>query len=306
MSRVKADHQPMIYAVGGGKGGVGKSVIAANLGAALALLGRRVVLFDADLGGANLHTFLGMSSPALGIGTFLSGKVGRLDEVAVDTSVESLRLISGAGAGLETANLKYAQKSKILRHLRKLDADEVILDIGAGSSFNVLDFFLAADQGILVLVPEPTSVENAYHFLKSAFYRTMKDTEPKGQIRQILSRVRGELEARGIHSPRELVEQISREDLEAGMSLERSLKAFRPGVLINRVREPGDRRLGDDVSLACRDYFGTGVSALGSLDYDSLVHQSIVRRRPILELFPGTAFARGIMSLGERLLRGSG
>ena len=213
MSRVAERSGPRVWAVGGGKGGVGKSVIAANLGVALARLNRRVVLFDADLGGANLHTFFGMSNPSTGLGNFLSKKAGKLEEISVETPVERLRLISGAGAGLETANLKYSQKTKILRHIRMLDADHVVVDIGAGSSFNVLDFFLAADRGILVVVPEPTSIENAYHFLKAAFYRTMKDAEPKDRIRGILRRVRKELEARGIRSPRELVEQISREDL---------------------------------------------------------------------------------------------
>jgi len=297
---------PTVWAVGGGKGGVGKSVIAANLGVALARLGHQVVLFDADLGGANLHTFFGMSNPPTGLGSFLSKNAENLNEISVELPIENLRLISGAGSGLETANLKYALKSKILRHLRRLEAEYVVVDIGAGSSFNVLDFFLAADQGILVVVPEPTSVENAYHFLKTAFYRALKDVEPKSRIRQILNRVRKELEERGIRSPRELLEQIAREDLEAGMALEERVESFRPGVLINRVQKPGDRRLGDDISLACRDYFGTDVEVLGALDYDPLVRESIVQRRPIMELFPGTAFGRGVMSLAERLLGSKG
>ena len=302
MSRAGVPSGPKVWAVGGGKGGVGKSVIAANLGVAFAGLGHRVVLFDADLGGANLHTFFGMSHPGRGLREFLAGEARMLDEICVETPLKNLRLISGAGAGLATANLKYAQKTRIIRHIRKLDTDHVVVDIGAGSSFNVLDFFLAADMGILVVVPEPTSVENAYHFLKAAFFRVMKDAEPRERIRKVLGRVRTELEARGIRSPRELVEQISREDLEAGMALERRLETFSPGVLVNRVREPKDRRLGEDIALACRDYFGTRVAALGSLDYEQLVHQSIVRRRPILELFPGTAFGRGISRLAGKLL----
>src|SRR4051794_27501646 len=75
-----------IIAVGGGKGGVGKSLLAANIAIYLAQLGKRVVLFDADLGGANLHTFVGIERPATTLGDFFDKRVSRLEDCVLQTS----------------------------------------------------------------------------------------------------------------------------------------------------------------------------------------------------------------------------
>jgi hypothetical protein len=145
---------PRVWAIGGGKGGVGKSVITANLALAVARTGARVALVDADLGGANLHTMVGLPSPKLNLSDFIARRVGSLAEIMNPTPYDNLWLVSGARALLETANPNYGQKGKILRHIANLDVDHVFLDLGAGTALNVLDFFLVARKGILVVVPE--------------------------------------------------------------------------------------------------------------------------------------------------------
>ncbi len=134
-----------IWSLGGGKGGIGKSLLAASLGYQLARTGRRVVLVDADLGGSNLHTCLGLEMPALTLGDFLQRRVERIEDVLVETGVPGLRLVSGASDFLAAANIKHVQKVRILNKLRGLDVDVVLLDLGAGSSFNIIDFFLISD-----------------------------------------------------------------------------------------------------------------------------------------------------------------
>ena len=145
-----------IIAVGGGKGGIGKSLVSANLGIALAQAGSSVVLVDADLGGANLHSCLGVAQPQVSLSDFVDRRVAKLEDAAVATGIDRLRLISGARDVLDAANPRHAEKQKLLRHIRALDVDYVVVDLGAGTGFNVLDFFLLADTGIVVLLPEPT------------------------------------------------------------------------------------------------------------------------------------------------------
>ncbi len=296
---------PRVWAVGGGKGGVGKSVISANLGVALARLDQRVVVFDADLGGANLHTLLGMPNPRMGLADFLSRRVAALQEVCVPTPVEKLSLISGSRALFDMANPKHSQKEKILRHIDALDADHVVLDIGAGSTFNTLDFFLFADRGILVVVPDPTSIENAYHFLKAAFYRRLNRAKPGEGVREVVGRVMSEMKARGIRSPRDLIENVAGEDSEAGEFLAHQARTFRPGILVNRVAVPDHRRLGEKIGLACRDYFGTEIDFLGCIDEDILVSRSVLQRKPHLQLYPTSPFGRSVNALAELLLERS-
>jgi flagellar biosynthesis protein FlhG len=297
--------RPEIWAVGGGKGGVGKSVIAANLAVVLARTGGRVVLVDADFGGANLHTLLGVPNPRRTVWEFLKKRAATLPDVFISTSIPRLNLVCGARAHMEAANPTYAQKERLLRSLAELDADFAILDLGAGTSFNVLDFFLAA-RGLLVVMPEATSVENAYHFLKAAFYRKLKRAEPKDRVGEAIAIVEKEQEARGNYSPKDLVAQVLLLDRELGSALMRAAADFTPAIVVNRVEQPEDMRMGRDMAAACQDYFGTGIGFLGSLENDPFLLRSVQERCPAVEMFPDCPFAVSIFELSRRLVGAGG
>jgi flagellar biosynthesis protein FlhG len=164
---------PRIIAVGGGKGGVGKSTIAANLAVALGRLGHRVTLVDADLGAANLHTMLGVLSPTCNLGDFLDRKVDTLDALKTPVLLPTLSLVSGTSRP-GAANLAKLDKLRMLDAIAHLDADCVVLDVGAGSSFNVVDFVAAADHKLLVLTPQLPSLHNAYALLKACVHRVVR------------------------------------------------------------------------------------------------------------------------------------
>ena len=104
-----------IWAIGGGKGGVGKSFVAGNLGILLAQKGYKVILADLDLGGANLHTWLGVNSPTKSLSDFIGRETPNISKLLIPTDINGLRLISGAKDGVEIANLKYTQKDKTLQ-----------------------------------------------------------------------------------------------------------------------------------------------------------------------------------------------
>ena len=165
---------PRIWAIGGGKGGVGKSVVSTGIAMTLARQGQRCIMLDADLGGANLHTFLGMAHPQHTLTDLFRKRVSGLQDILLPTPYNNLWLISGARAMLDMANPSYMQKMKVIRQIFSLHADHIFIDLGAGSSFNVLDFFIAAHEGLMVVMPTPTSIENAYHFLKAVYYRKLR------------------------------------------------------------------------------------------------------------------------------------
>ena len=179
LEAVKKESTPTIWAVGGGKGGVGKSITSSLLGFWLSRLGNRTVLVDLDLGGANLHTLMGIKMPPRGLNDFMSGRYDSLEESCIDTELENLRLICGASENLSLANPPFARKLKVVKHLLTLDADHVVLDLGAGTSFNVLDFFLSAHRKICVLTPEPVSIHNAYGFIRNAMFRRLSQLASK-------------------------------------------------------------------------------------------------------------------------------
>jgi Mrp family chromosome partitioning ATPase len=162
-----------IVAFGGGKGGSGKTSLTVGLGLCLAVLGKSVILVDGDLGGANLSTALGSPEAKHTSVDFFIRRDAAVKDLVAPTRFKNLRFISGQGGVLGLANLKYSQKLKFINQLKKLDAEFVLLDLGAGTTYDTLDFFLSSDRGVLVTSPDPLSLNKAYGFLKAAIYRSI-------------------------------------------------------------------------------------------------------------------------------------
>ena len=294
-----ASRPSRILSVGGGKGGIGKSLISANLGIALARRGKRVVLVDADLGGANLHTALGMESPRRTLSDFLERRCERLEDVLVPTGVENLSLASGALDHLEAAHPRHAQKLRLLRHIQALDTDYVILDLGAGTHSNTLDFFLVSDHGVLVLVPEPTAIENAYRFVKAAFWRRMRTVAQVFGYEGLLKEI---MQGSSFKSPVELVSTVAARDPEAGVNLARQLATFRPRLLVNQARTAQDAEIGHAVVAAWRKYFGLEMDYLGAIAYDDNMWRAVRLRQALLVAHADVPAGRALDAVAGRLL----
>jgi flagellar biosynthesis protein FlhG len=294
---------PRIWAVGGGKGGVGKSLVASSLACAMAGTGRRCTLIDADLGGANLHTLLGVSEPRRSLSHFLSGEVKALADLMVPTSVPGLTLVGANRALLEMANPKHCQKEKLFRHVRGLDVDEVVLDLGGGSAFNVLDSFLVARRGLVVITPEPTALENAEHFLRAAFYRSLRVVARRPEVKAAILRVREDRSAPRVGSARELIARVRQIDPPAAKLLAESAEAFAPLLLLNQAESAEDRCAGPALAERCRERLGVSIDYAGCVEADPNVREAVARRRPAQQLFSRSSFARQIEALARRLLR---
>ncbi|MDR3331731.1 MAG: MinD/ParA family protein [Synergistaceae bacterium] len=149
-----------------GKGGVGKSNMAVNLGLAMAEMGLRVTILDADLGLANIDILFGVV-PKFNIGHVLRG-VKELSEILY--KVGDLVSIIPGGAGLrELADLDDQRQSWMIDRLSVLEdeTDVLLLDTSAGIHKNVLVFAMASDMSLLLTTPEPTAIRDSYSVLKS-------------------------------------------------------------------------------------------------------------------------------------------
>jgi flagellar biosynthesis protein FlhG len=290
-----------IVAIGGGKGGIGKSLVSVTLGIELVRRGMRVVLVDCDLGGANLHSFLGMQFPKETLSDFVLRRVESLSQLVITTPVPGLGLISGARNAIQVANPMHQQKLRLLRAVAKLDADVAVLDLGAGTHYNVVDFFLQAHHGILVIVPEPTSVENAYRFLKAAFLRRIRNVDASFGIRELIQEV---TRARGQRPlvPAEMVQAVAERDPEAGAALEREMASFKPLLLVNQVREPKDLSLGEGMCAASRKLFGLELTYLGHLRHYDQVWRAVRAHQPVFFEKLGKSFALDLAAVAGRLL----
>jgi len=295
--------KPRLIAVGGGKGGVGKSVLSVGLAWSLASRGHSCVLLDADLGAANVHTLLGMEVPGRTLGDLFNRRVEHLEEILEPTVHPNLKLISGAHGMLEVANLPYAQKLKLIRKLETLQSEYILLDLGAGSAFNVLDFFLAADIGLAVSQPTPTSIENLYHFLKAAYFRIYKRSLRLAATAGIAAELLEVLTRSGYRSPRDMLAKAHALDPRLGRYLDQALSGFAPRLILNQIRRSEEKQLGAQMAQACQDFFGLPVTFLGAIQRDDRVLDAVQARRCVLEAYPRSSFALGVHDIALQLIR---
>ena len=255
-----------IWAIGGGKGGVGKSLISSSLAIALSRMHQKVIAIDLDLGGANLHTTLGVDLPQQSMSDFLSGRTQNLNDCVVPTGIPNLSLISGAQDSVAVANLGNEQKNRLFEAFRSLDADYLIFDLGAGTSNHTIDFFLAADVGILSLLPEPTSIENGYRFLKAAYFRRLRTCPQLENVAGLIDLAMDSKNEEGIRSPADLFREVNAASPEAGMRLKEQIARFQPKLILNQVRTQTDVEVGFSVKSVSKRYFGIDIDYVGYLD----------------------------------------
>jgi flagellar biosynthesis protein FlhG len=297
----QTSHRKMIWTIGGGKGGSGKSFITTNVGICLSKLGIQVVLIDADLGGANLHTFLGISPPSLSLSDFIKKRVSHLREVLIPTAVPNLQLLTGAQDLLNAVDAKSVQKQKLIRSIQSLNSDTALVDLGAGNSLSVLDFFLISDGGILVVTPEPTSIENTYRFLKSAFYRRLKQSVSSSSVKALIDGATDRKNEMGIQNPYDLIKAARGMDEGDAERMVEEIETFHPNLILNQVRSKKDIEIGFSIRSACLKYFGIRLHYLGYVVYDQDVNHSIRRRKPLVLENPRSRAAQCVMEIASKL-----
>lgn len=292
--------------VGGGKGGVGKTFLVANLATALARSGYRVVAADADLEGANLHTCVGVADPGPSLADFVAGRAADVRELLVDTPIPNLRILAATHGSFGAPQPDQAHRVRLMRQLRDLDADFVLLDLGAGTHPAVIDYFMIGEAGIVVITPEPTSIENAYTFLRAAFYRRLQLAMHSHSVSEVVELAMDERNERGIRTPLDLLREVRAIDPAEGARFVETMRAFRPRLVVNEARTAEDVKLGFSVRSVCRKFFGIEAEYLGYVNHDEAARRSVRSRRPVVETDPRSDAAIYIERVARKLVAGLG
>ncbi|MDZ7266010.1 MAG: P-loop NTPase [candidate division KSB1 bacterium] len=289
-----SSHRPLrIITVAGGKGGVGKTVVSASLALVLQQLQASVVLVDADLGGANLHTLMGIDLPARTLHDFISRHCRNLADILLDSPLPGVQLICGAAGSAGFANLEYNEKLKIIRHLRQLPADFVIVDIGAGSSFNEVDLFNAGDVQIVVATPEPTSIQECYNFLKVAVFRLLRRSfQDSPKVLALLDRSRDPTHLQDQRLLTAIGRSLREHSVRDALRFFRIINALSPKLILNCVHDYREIREGLSLQIATQDLLRLRLEFWGYLNDDSRLQRAVRLRRPE-ELLPAQSENHG-------------
>jgi flagellar biosynthesis protein FlhG len=293
-----------ILAVGGAKGGVGKSMLAANMAVGLALLNRKVVLADLDLGSADLPLYIGVRSLSRTWNDFLDHKAASIEAILTPTAFEGLSLIGGNSSRLGSANLPYLQKRKIMRHLKALETDYLIIDLGDDTAYNELDFFLLADQKIIVSSTEPASVSDNYAFLKVAHNRLIERFCAKHEpLRNLGRQIRdGSLESTPNYSLDLTFQEVQALDRRAFTELKQQLDRFRLSIVLNMTESREEMVIAEEMQTFARDMLHLDIEILGAVPYDRNLKKAVRKLTPVLTENPTCPASQNICRMLAALI----
>jgi flagellar biosynthesis protein FlhG len=295
-----------IWPIGGGKGGSGKSFLTCAVGRLLAGLGKKTLLIDLDLGAANLHTLMGVPYPMKSLSDFIRKKIPHLNDAALETSIPNLFLISGANDTLDIANLPYEHKIKLLRSIARLDYECILLDLGAGTSFNTLDFFLISQNGIFITTPEPTSIENVYRLVKSLYFRRIRQYFTVTGFKLLEEETMQEFGNGASLKPDCIMQMVTKLYPETGMKLVNDFRTYHFRLILNQLRKQDNGALGSQICRLIEKHLGFKIDFAGNIAYDEHVHDAICQRASFLDRYPYTRTACDLRELSKQIIQSSG
>ncbi len=300
---ISMDKRENIVAIVGPKGGVGKSMISANLAIALARVGKKVVAVDLDLGASNLHTIFGIRNSPDRLNDFIQNKVKNLNDIILNTNIDNVGIICG-GDVPGIANIPYQKKMRLIRHLSTLNCDLVLMDLAPGSSYNVVDISIIAQKTLLVTTAEVPSLLNLYSFVRSTVFRRLTLIFKYHKCFELLALLDKAKEP-DRHSRLKTMEGFFREARQTNStvtdSAKKNLAGFRPFIVVNRVRTDKDARCGKAIQNLLKEYLSIESAMVMTIRDDDAVGYAIARLRPIMIEAPNSPFSQDIREIASRL-----
>ena len=287
-----------IITLGGGKGGIGKSIMCTNLAVGMALSGQKVVLMDGDFGASNLHALLGISHPPYGFQDLFTNSRLDPESLLIETGIDNLKFISSAGDNPGSANIDPERVQTIISFLKQLKAHTVILDLGPGTSFNVLDFFNIHDQCIVMSTPEVTSVMKTFSFVRAALFRKislhLKDAPELQRLVDHSHPSQADVETCTIDILRENIKKVDGSQTE---EVEKIIRSFKPEVIINRVRNKKDLQTGDNLINLVKKFLDVDLKYLGHVIESDQVRDSVEEMVPFLIKDPQSTPSKNLQEI---------
>ena len=272
-----------IIAVGGGKGGIGKSIVCTNLAIGMALSGQKVILMDTDFGASNLHALLGINNPVYGFQDFFNEEISNKQSLLINTGISNLKFVSGAGDNPGSANINSEKINTVISFVKNLEASTIFLDLGPGINYNVIDFFNISTQNVTLTTPEMTSVMKTFSFLRSALFRKIslafKDNPDIQKLVDHSNPENADIETYTTSLLRERFKEAFPDHLEEFNNI---VKDFTPGLVVNRVRSKKDLLTGDNLIKLVKKFLEVEATYLGYIIESDRVRDSVDEMIPFL------------------------
>ena len=291
-----------IIPVASGKGGVGKSLLSANLAIALGQQGKKVVLADLDLGASNLHLVIGQKPGAASLGSWFTEK-SDFKDIIQQTDYQNVSFIAGDSQIPDLTSLKHVQKVRLIRNLKNIDTDYSSLDLGAGTHQFILDMFLLSPQGIVVSAPAVTATLNGYLFLKNATFRLLYTTFKRGTPgRAYLDNLKKDSATmQKLYIPN-LIQFLANCDPSNTQIFISRMQQFRPRLVMNMIEDPKDADRAQRIKSSCNQYLGLEIEYLGLMYRDMLQDKALASQLPVVVYKPQSVLGQAIYRIADKII----
>ncbi|MGE4519081.1 MAG: MinD/ParA family protein [Desulfobacteraceae bacterium] len=283
---------PKIISTGGGKGGIGKSFFSANIGGLLSMIGKKTLLIDLDTGGPNLHTFFGINSPKTGLDFFLNQKAS-LEDCIIKTRFERLFLLNSKNCQTDLGNISYSMRNILLKEIKKLKYDYIILDLGAGTNKNLIDFFLAADFPFALFTTDPLSLENSFRFVHRVFIHKIMETVPSKKLSSLIPKGSG-------LRPSDILDALSKEESPYYDKLKSSLDDFYIYLAASQTDSSSESI--KNIEIFYKKFFGENIIFSGSIPFNPEVKKFVLQRKLFVSGPKDNKTVKGLMGIARSLL----
>lgn len=308
---------PTTIAILGAKGGVGTSLISANLALYLATIGKSVLAVDADPSGAALRAMLGIGphvapyaapTPAFGAEGTLASLATALDHDSINTlplrepidgPIPNLRFVDAGLSEPHRGSVRRSSLRELRGRLAKQDSDYAVVDLGSATTDATIQFWCGATHRLALTMPEPNAVAGLYRLVRKAFAMTALDHVSDERQQHALHAAFAK--AGLTPAPSDIAALVQREWPELGHALQDCMSTLQFPFIINQARLRADLELGDQVTVAVRRRYGVPLKYLGYVEHDDAVRTSSRKRRPLLLESPGSRASRNIEKIARRL-----
>jgi len=293
-----------IIPIASGKGGVGKSIFAANLSIALAQMGHSTVVADLDLGGSNLYTCLGIPNKYPGIGDFFNTKNILFKDIILQTDIPNLKFLPGDGRTPFLANISYDQRLNLIKELKNISAEYIILDLGAGTSFNILNFFGLTHKGIIITTFETASVMNSVMFLRNFMFRVISSVvrHDKKILHLLIKLFQQPIQSEPL-TVKLLTEKISGINPQLASKIEKSCSNYHPRIIFNMGDHPNELIIMKKLDKTFKYGLSLEADFFGFIFFDETVHTAAKNREVLITQYPESLASRCIRDIAQRLIQ---
>jgi flagellar biosynthesis protein FlhG len=180
---------------------------------------------------------------------------------------------------LEIANLYYAQKVKLIKAIKKLSYDYLLIDLGSGTHYNTLDFYLISNEGIIITTPEPISIENMFSFIKSIYLRKIKEVLKNNRLNIICRDYLKKIKDSQIKSFSDVMNFVKQYDAENDANIESCIKDHKIGLILNQFSWQVDKNFGHELTKICNKHLYFNYHFLGNVSSDNKIGDATMKDR---------------------------